>query len=228
MKFNKLLFTVMGAFVFCFVIVLVYISLLGENNRVDASVQRFFDEIKSKAYFSICNNTIIMGTDDPFKQGGDCAENCFLFELSLLKYFKLDNSDNYKVIVKKDHFWIPYSGDNYIKASLCLMNLKDYSPFSFFGKKPDTLWIEDLFTMHRQNGVWKIVGIDLQNKAIFPIFEQLKKDLELGTYITRTGNKYIIRQMEIDTDHLDTIEKRKIEYILLKISRLIMDKNASN
>lgn len=225
-SFNKLFIIVASLFILCFVSVLVYVSLLGENNNANATVQQFFDQIRSKDYFSVCSNSVFMSTTNPFKTEGSCAENSFLFELALLKHFNLTASSKYKILIKRNHLWIPFISNESIKASLSLAAVDEGSnPLSFFKKDSKPIYIEDLFTIQYENGIWKIVDIDIQNPKIYPVFKQLKKELELSDCITKIGNKYLIKKIEIDASNLDDIQKRKYEFISLYIRRIIMDED---
>jgi hypothetical protein len=221
------LIVIIALFVFFLAIILTYAAVLGENNKVDSAINRFFKSIQEQKYFSQKSNLQIVESFKVFDTGGNYSENCFLLELALLKNYNLTKSSGYKVKVQKSNFWIPFIHEPYVKVDITLNNIGNGYLSSIINNSQNAKPIKNLFTVSRKNGTWKISSINLKDSPIITNFERLKTGLSADKFVTRVGTKITVKPFEIDTKNISTIEKRKLEYIFKKINYEIKQSTAT-
>jgi hypothetical protein len=219
---NKTIYAVLSTVAFFFLSLLVFVSLLGENNKIDGIVNSYFKKVQAQDYFSEEQNLKSVADLNVFDSGGEFAENCFLLEFAMLEKYGLITSESYDIILKKDIFWIPYFRKASVNVSVSLSSSEQRNFWSFL--KPDNKKeiIENLFTMKRINGVWRIASIHLKNSTLFPYFNRLKENLALESYVETAGEKLRILPLEVDTNNATIFEKRKLRYIFKKVNHLIL------
>ena len=203
------------------VILLTYASIWGENNKSDAAIKKFFDNVQTQKYFSLDDNFQIIKSLEIFDTEGDYSENCFLLELVLLEKYNLTNVFNYRVKIEKSSFWVPFIGEPNIKVDIALYNKEDGILSSVINNSKNVEPIKNLFTVTRIDGSWKISSINLKNSPLIVEFNRLKTSLSVDHIVTRVGTKIKVQPMEIETKNLSTIEKRKLNYIFQKINYVI-------
>ena len=203
----------------CLVVLVTYVSLLGENNKIDSAVLTFFENLRAQRYFSLADNQNIVESLDVFDTGGEYPENCLALELALLEKYRIPDSSGYKPEIRKSRFWIPFTGKSSIRIDLLLKEKED-ALLSFFRKSPPQPFTDDLFTVERKGGRWLITAINIRNSSLSETFSRIREELDIGSYITLSGTRLTVNPIEFDTKNIDTIESRKLNYIFRKLSRL--------
>lgn len=226
-KVNTPLAIVISLFAVCFALLLAYVALLGENGKIDSLIIGYFEKAKAQQYEGICNDDYMRSNEDLFSIDGECADNCFLLELALLSRYHLLTIGDYKPLVIKSHFWIPMFNDDTVKVSVLLANANEIGPFHFLKRKEDKHYVKDLFTVERKEGMWKIKQILLGDTAFARDFNELKAEFKIDDYFTRNGGNITLGALDIDVKNLSDIEKRKVNYILQKTSRMMTHSKTS-
>ena len=220
----------------CLAISLASVSLYGENRKIDDVVNAFFEKVKNKQYQDVCSGFSGDNQKTFFSASRQCSDAVFLFELSLLKRYNLLDSDGYRVEVKKTRFWTPFSQDSSmpvavalegkgktpVDKALSIRKLYDVAK-SYFAAAPknDSRFINDLLTVERVNGLWRIADINIDNSSIDPEYVELTAQLRLGRYVRETPDGFIIERVEVNVKDLTPVDKRVLKYNLQKIQSLI-------
>ncbi len=205
----------------CFVVLVTYVSLLGENNKIDSVVDSFFENMQKQRYFSIEDNQNIVISFDVFDIGGEYSENCLFLELALLEKYNISGAFDYKIQIKKNHFWIPFTNKSKIHIDVSLEKPEDSNIFSFFKKSRQPEFLNNLFTVERKNGRWLITAINIQDSSLFKSFNRIRDNLNIDGYVSFSGTTLTVEPIEIDTKNITNLERRKLNYIFQKLSQLI-------
>jgi len=216
---NKTIYIFVSILGFFFLSTLVFVSLLGENNKIDATVHNYFKNVQAQEYFSEEDNLKTVADLDVFDIEGEFSENCFLLEFALLEKYGLIESQAYDIVLEKDIFWIPFSGNSSVNVSVSLHPSRN--SFRSFIEDDAVEVISGLFTVKKINGLWRIASINVKDSALLPYVKSLRKDLVLESYVKTAGEKLIIMPVEIDTGNATIFEKRKLSYIFQKVNHLI-------
>ena len=217
---------------------IIYISLYGENKKVDEAVNYFFDDLKNKKYGEDCPVFVENSKGPSVLNSDQCADAMFLLEVSLMHHFFLFKQENYDVIIEKSHFWSPIPEHNArpvtisiaLKAQKREVRGKGFSSkkFSEFAKNLFLLTrqsriapVHDLLTMERKHGIWRVTQVNISGSAIEGIYTDLKGRLQLDRYVKKTPNGFVIEKMEINTKNMTPLDRMVIEYNLQKIAGLV-------
>lgn len=198
-----------------FILALIFISLLGELNKVNESVENFFLAIREQKYHSQEENMISVANLDVFDTKGDFSQNCFLLELSLLEYYGLTDKSDYKIQFKRGNFWIPFFQTPSINVHVSLLRPSKVSD-NVKWQEP----IKDLFVVTRQSGAWRITRINLKKSPLFEKYKILKPGTNSDSYISQKGNDVTIN-LKFNTENLTIVEKRKLQFILKRVGQLL-------
>lgn len=204
----------------CFVVLIIYVSLLGENNKIDSVVDKFFESIQEQRYFSIEDNQNIVESFKVFDMDGEYSENCLLLELALLEKYDISNTSEYNIEIEKSHFWIPFINNSNIYIDVSMKKAEDPGVFSLFDKSQQNEFVDNLFTVERKEGRWLITAINIQNSSLFESISKLRESLNIDSYVSFSGTKLIVKPIEIDTENITNIERRKLNYIFQKLYQL--------
>ncbi len=218
---NRSAVFIIGILLTCFAFILIFVSLLGENNKIDHVVDAFFEKIQSQQYFSIDDNGNIVENANVFDVGGDFSENCLLLELALLEKYDITDASKCKIEVDKECFWVPFVRGSDINVGISLKNPEAWQFSSLFKKGMKTEPIENLFTVTRTNGKWLISSIHLKDSPLIASVNRLREGLHVGDYVTQSGTKIIVNPIQIDTENISAIEKLKLSYIFQKLNMMI-------
>jgi hypothetical protein len=220
----------------CLSISLAYVSLYGENKKIDDVVNTFFEKIKNKQYQEVCLGSSDENNKTFFSASNQCSDAVFLFDLSLRKHYNLLDSYSYRVEVKRTSFWTPFSrepsmrvaialegeGKTSTNKTLSIRNLFDLAKRYFTAApKSDSRFVKDLLTVERVKGMWRITDINIDNNGIGPEYSELKGQMNLGRYVRETPEGFIIERIEVNAKDLTPVDKRILKYNLLKIQNLI-------
>ena len=204
-----------------FVAMLVFVSLLGENNKVNDTVSSFFKHIKAHDY----ENAATYITADAIHRltassGMDFEDYAFIFELALLSRFDLLDHGDYRVVINRESFWVPYVDDARVEVGV-LVKAKGKSLIDNLKQFRSSHTLQGLFTVKRIDGIWFITQIHLQDQSLARTFTELAHRLQATHGVVKTETGFMVEGLRYDTTTQD-IELRHIyRHLLRKASRLL-------
>lgn len=204
----------------CFVVFIIYVSLLGENNKIDTVVDNFFVSMQEQEYFSFEDNKNIVENFDVFDIDGEYSENCLSLELALLRKYNISDASDYKIKINKSHFWIPFVSDSNIQIDVLLKSSEDSNGIALLKKSDGPEFVANLFNVERKGDRWLITAINIKDSSFFESFKKFRDSLNVESYILISGTKLKVKPIEIDTKNITNTEKRKLNYIFQKLYQL--------
>ncbi len=202
----------------CFIFLFVFLGLLGENHKVDDTVNRFFKNIRQQNYSAIYSKLADTGSNR-FSNKEECADFVFLFQITLLKKFDLLEEKDYMVDIRKNHFWIPFMGNDEVRVDVLMKTQDSASLLDLVGD--EDRFIHGLLTLARDDRKWKIRHINLDNQEIRPIYEDLAQQLMVDRYMAVDGNILTFKENHIDLSAISPTQERLLKYVFQKATRLI-------
>jgi len=212
-KFTNLIRSVIGVLVLSFFALIVFVSFLGENHRIDFLVTDFFDDLKNGNYNQICPLL-----DLPDNGSDECMDQLFFLELSMLSRFNLLEKTDYSLVITRDHFWIPFLTDDRVIISIAMTEKKKNMFEEWKARFEHDDRIEGFMIVERRGGQWVIDKIRFNEPALATSIEELKNSVDVNRYIVKTEKGYALQPNVIDFKAFTTAEKRLFEYSLRKIS----------
>jgi outer membrane murein-binding lipoprotein Lpp len=247
------LFIVLAVFV---VVVLTYVSVLGENHKINRVINNYFDTLKDGAYLEANKNfssnfqfqderfsnevrplaAAMARLDDDFKAERLDKEIYqeerkaleariqeildhfnFLLELSLLKHYNLADHYDYKIEIKRTPFWIPFVSDDLVRVSIVLREKEDKGIADTLSPGRTSNFIDDLIVVVREKGTWKIRYFNLTDSAIADIYADVRQNIDINKYATKTTNGFRLQDADINVKTLTPIDKRLLRFSLYRI-----------
>ncbi|WP_136805732.1 hypothetical protein [Desulfosediminicola flagellatus] len=205
-SFNKIISTV-GFFM---LILLLYVSVLGENDKSKSVVDNLITNIKENNY-ALAERTYATDSSRKFTTLDESMKFHFILELSLLQHFGLTDSNDYQVKITRDNMWLPFLGSDRIDLSVALVSNDANFPLPTF-KSPEPL--AAFVSVKRENGMWKIADLNIENSEIKDVFNTIQSTLLIDKYIQLSNNKIVINQAQIDTDTITPLERKLIIHSL--------------
>ncbi len=196
---------------FCLLAFLFFMSVLGENDNTKKVVDVFITHVKNKEYRR-AEKSYSTEEKDKFKSLKESMEFHFLLEFSLLKYFGLTDSEDYKVEVKRNNFWLPFVSDNVLQLNFRLVSKDSKQILPNLNKKE---YLKNFVTVTRENNNWKIKKFNIENTGLKDIFSQMSLDIQVDKYVQITENGFVINQAEIITDNISSLERKVIIHNLV-------------
>ena len=212
-KLNTLITTIISFLGLSFMALIVFVSILGENHRIDFMVNGFFNDLKQRNYAPLCP---MVGSEVTDSEA--CVNRLFFLELSLLSHFDLLERDDYSIVVKTDHFWIPFVSSDKVKVSIALTEKKKNMFQQWFSRNETKEMVRDFMWVERRQGRWDIVEIRTDDPALVSVINELSSTMAPDRYIRKTETGYALRENKIDVNTLSPEEKRFLEFSLFKIS----------
>lgn len=196
--------------VILFIVFIIYISILGENHKIDDTINNFFENIKKRDFIEATH--FFTKQQKEALANDDFSEMSFLLELSLLKKYDLIGKDNYKIKLKRSQFWLPFTGIDRIGVSV----LFEDTERSSFNKHSD--YIENLIVVKRISGIWRIAELNIDDSALKDTYEKFKLLLNENRFIKMTSERTIeLQNKKINLDEIQPYEKRMLKYFLYEI-----------
>ena len=143
----------------------------------------------------------------------------FLLELSLLQYYNLVDHYDYKVEIKRNHFWIPFLSDDSVRVSIVLREKKDKGIADTFSPGRAGNFIDDLIVVVREKGTWKIRYFNITDSAIANIYADVRQNIDINKYTTKTTNGFSLQNADINFKTLTPIDKRLLRFSLYRINK---------
>jgi outer membrane murein-binding lipoprotein Lpp len=238
--------------------VLTYVSVLGENHKINRVISNYFDTLKNGAYLEANKNfssnfqfqderfsndvrplaAAMARLDEDFK-----AERLdkqiyqeerkaleariqeildhfnFLLELSLLQYYDLVDQYDYKIELKRKHFWVPFLSDDSVQVSVLLRRKKDKSIADTLSPGRTSNFIDDLIVVVREKRTWKIRYFNITDSAIADIYADVRQNTDINKYTTKTTNGFRLQDADINFKTLTPIDKRLLRFSLYRINK---------
>lgn len=206
-----------------FLLMLPFVSLLGENDRAITVVQAYFDSI-AKREFHVGRELCTKSYYGQFSDLDQEITQQFALETALLEYFKISLDTDYSVKAERNRIWLPFLGKDTLELSIQLVArdasdsmIKHYLNFGTGDYLPAFV------TMVRVDGHWKIADINYEDSVIADSFGRARDLMGQTTFIEQSGDKVVVLPKEIDLSKMDPIEKRIVSFQLNKFLSLIND-----
>lgn len=207
--------------VLAFLLMLPFVSLLGENDRAITVVQAYFDSIAAKKF----DQGRKLCTDSYYKTFSGLGEDItqqFALETALLEHFKISPDTSYSVKAKRNRIWVPFMGNDTLELSLQIV-ARDKSEsivknYLHFGKRK---YLPRFITMVRDDGRWKIDDIHVEDSVIAVSFDKAKDLMAQTTFIEQQGGELKISSKTLVISRMDPIEKRIVSFQLNKFLSLM-------
>jgi len=198
---------------FCLVLIVLYLSALGINNRVHNNVRNFIQNISAKNYSEVLH----LYSDEAITAHDSLDESMkfhFILELAMLEYFGLMESPDYSIHVKRENMWIPFTDSEELTVSVNLVPKEEAPLLPTFDKKDEQKPLDEFITLVREGGMWKIKKINIEGSAIESIFRKLQSDIVLDKYVRITPKGFILREAKFDLEKISPLEKKIIVHNL--------------
>jgi len=210
----------------CFILFLVFVSVLGINNRAKSDVQRFFQQISSRNYEGVRQ---FYSERQQTRQTSfqETMKFHFALELALLEYFGLMDVPRYSLKIKRDNMWLPVLRPNELSISINMTPQKDTNLITDYMSKPGDEALKGFITMTRENQKWKISSINIEGSKLENIFNKILPRLSAGKYVNATLEEIELRPAQLKVQHLDPLE-RKILTRDLRAALEILEKEKEN
>ena len=204
-----------------FALLFTYLALLGENDRISTVVEDLFTNIRKHNYPQTLEYLSRDLRNDIGSDVEQFYETCFLLELSLLKQYELLNEDNYRLEFRKEHLWMPYLQDKTIPVGVSLQKNEPKKLSELLGRDKKMIFVDNLFSLIRENGSWKIERIDYTGSTLADTFSILKEEVELDQYLQKMPEGFRVSSFTVKTEGMTPVEKRRISFIIHKVLRYL-------
>jgi hypothetical protein len=195
--------------------ILTYVSILGENNKIDRVITTYFNNIRDGMYLEACESFSSSIQGDKLSSDEERMNFNFLLEWSLLKRYDLIDNYDYTVALERSSFWIPFISDDTVRVGVLL-------------KKKEGLTVghnreltRHLIIVGREKGSWKIRQFNIAGSSLSGIYNDVQQHIDLNKYVQRTSNGFQFKDTEIDTKTLTPLDKRLLRFSLYKIQKLL-------
>ncbi len=208
------LVTVCVAILICAV---AYVSLLGENNKIDELVQRFFQDIRAGEY----DTGLRPNAAGPHE---DAADALFLLDLALSEHYGFPGRSDSEMVLKKSRLWVPFLSEGPVEVDVGLRKrpgkgfLNQASSLvekagSPAGEKPP---IEGLLTVARKHGNWVVASINVKGSALEKDYADVQERLRRERHLTRTAHGFVMKEFEARPSEMTFVEKQMLIHTLRK------------
>jgi hypothetical protein len=201
-------------------VAIVLVSLVGENNKIDEVTQAFFQQIRGGSYGEAISGVQVKAPGP--KQ--ESSDSLFLLELALLERYDLLDNDNYEVITRKSHFWIPFLEENPVDVAVSLRKKPDSRSMKAALSSVTGLWstakdvdsVEHLLTLKRRNGNWVVESANISGSGIEKTYDDMRREFQSHQYLTEDGHGFIVRGLDVNLNTLNPLEKRFLLHVFQK------------
>ena len=217
---------VLGVFVAVCIALLVcavaYVSLLGENNKIDELVQGFFQDIRAGNYDTGLRPNMVGPHED-------AADALFLLDLALYEHYGFPGRNDCEMVFKKSRLWVPFLSEGPVKVNVGLRKRPGKGFFnqasSLVGKvgpaTDEMPLVEGLLTVARKHGNWVVASINVKGSAIEKEYADLQERLRSEHYLTRTAQGFAMKAFEARPGEMTFVEKQMLIHTLRKAQDLL-------
>ena len=212
-KLNSYISVILAVFIIGFLSLIVYVSLLGDNHKINFAVEQYFADIKNRTFTTPCSAS----DSEKIIDAEDCRNNFFLLETALLLKYNLIEAKEYSIEIKRGHFWIPFITTDTVSVGIAFTPKKENFIKAFLNKDK-IKYTNGLMTVKKKNKVWQVETINFESDSLAPVLNQLKKEIDMDTYTSKTEKGYNLKKVEVDFKGLSPLKKRLFEYSMQKLS----------
>jgi hypothetical protein len=205
-------------FIILVVIPIFFVSLLGENNRIDDLVDNYFSKLQVEDFSGECPPISINQTANKIDEGVICSNKNFVFIISLLQLFDLLNTADYSVNIKRDSFWIPFISEDTITVSVNLVATENDEEINYFD---DIKYLPGLFVVQRKDLRWEIKNISLNSPELISLFNSFKNTLDFEKYIKKTDTGYEFNNVVINKNNVTVLDRLLLKLNIQKINNIL-------
>jgi hypothetical protein len=216
-RLNLILFLIVLA---VFVVgILTYVSILGENHKINRVINNYFNTLKDGMYLEACASYSSHFQQNQLASEEERIHFNFLLELTLLKYYDLIDHYDYKLELKRSHFWIPFVGDDSVRVSVALRKKEDKGVTDILPRGHSSEPICDFIIMGREKGLWQIRQFAIADSSIAGIYNDVRQSIDINTYIHKTADGFRLKDFDINFQTLTPIDKRLLRFSLYRIQK---------
>jgi hypothetical protein len=198
-----------------------YVSLLGENNKIDELTQTFFQEIRGGTYGEITSGVRVKVPGPPEMS----TDSLFLLELSLLKHYDLLNNDAYEVITRRSHLWIPFVEENPVDIAVLLRKKSDGRSFKnalasigrLWSRGDDADFVGRLLTVRRINGNWVVESVNISGGVLEKTYAIMRERLQMHQYVTKNRHGFVVHEFPVNLESMDPVERHLLLHALQEV-----------
>jgi hypothetical protein len=212
----SVIFIMLAIFV---IVVLTYVSILGENDKIDRVIAAYFNNLKDGMYLEACEGFSSNVQEDQLSSDELRMNFNFLLELSLLKRYNLIDNYDYKVELKRSHFWIPFISDDSVRVSVLLRKKEDKGISYALSRGHGSELTRNLIVVRREKRSWKIKQFTIADSSISDIYSDVRQNIDLNKYVQRTPNGFRLMNTEVNFNTLTPLDKRLLRFSLYKIQK---------
>jgi hypothetical protein len=212
----SLVFVILAIFV---IGILTYVSVLGENHKIDRAINNYFDKLKDGMYLEACESFSSNVQEVQRASDEQLLNFNFLLELSLLKHYNLIDHYDYTVELQRSHFWIPHISDDAVRVSVLLRKKGGDGTSDTLSRGQSRELIRDLIVVGREKGTWKIRQFNVADTAIANIYNDVRQNIDINTYAIKTKNGFHLKDADINFKTLTPTDKRLLRFSLYRIKK---------
>jgi len=194
-----------------------YVSLVGENNKIDELVQGFFQDIHGGDY-----DTGLLPNAAGLRE--DAPDALFLLDLALYEHYGFLGRKDSEMVFKKDHLWIPFVNEGPVlvdvglsrRAGKGLLNQASYLVGKIGAPAGETPLVKGLLTVARRHGNWVIKSIDVRGSALEKDYASLQERLHEQRYLTGMAHGFAMKAFEARPDEMSFVDKQMLIHTLRK------------
>lgn len=210
----------------CFILFLVFVSVLGVNNNVNGDVKNFIQNMSSKNYAAV-SQSYSDKEQQKQKSLDETIKFHFALELAMLEYFGLMENSNYSIKVERENLWIPLLTPNELKVSVNLTPQKKstlaQSLFSTAEQKP----LKEFILLVRENEKWKISKINIEGSGLEDAFQRILPNIKVGKYVNITPKGFVLKQTEFEIEKISPLERKLLVHDLQTALEMLHKSNTS-
>ena len=216
---------IIAAAFLCFILFLVFVSVLGINNNAQSDVKHFFQQVSSRDYAGALK---LYSEKARTKQASfqETIRFHFTLELALLEHFGLMDNPRYSIKIKRDNMWLPFLTPNELKVSVNFTPQQDTNLIAEYLSKAGPDALNGFITMRRENEKWKISQINIEGSKLENVFKRIYPQVTAGKYVSVTPENIELKAAHLELKKLDPLE-RKILTRDLQTALEVLDKEGT-
>lgn len=188
---------------------LLFASLLGENHRVDSLIEQYMQQLTTNELPDNC--FALNGASNELSRD-QCLDENFILNLSLLEYFGVLEG-NFELKIRREQFWVPFVNDT-INVSIALSPALTEDADR---ANEDTVYLTNFFQVARENGHWRVIGMEVNDEKLGEFIAQNKTALNVEKYVKFDDNKFQLFPQTMDSHSLSLKEKHLLTYSMARL-----------
>lgn len=199
---------VVASALFSFLLVM---SILGENHKSSNLINNFFSDLKDSNYAAL-DNYYSKNANKALSTNQETQRSNFILELSLLQHYGVPANAEYEVKTKRENFWWPLVTEPRITYKIKLI-----ADIPAVAGQPEANYINNFFILVRENGSWKIDGINIDASPLQNKYESLTSNLKMNHFVSIEDNTITFNAEDVDLNKIGNAEKKVLIYNLKSI-----------